>query len=80
MTMSQRDTVRAAVIRDLLENLEELLVASLVIPAVEQPQRWSTDAEKITGQLSRMLSSARARLPLPAPTPILDGADAERLR
>lgn len=80
MTMPQRDTARAAVIQDLLENLEELLVANLVIPDVEQPQRWSTDAEKITGHLGRMLSSARARLPLPAPTSILDVPAAERLR
>lgn len=63
MTMSQPDTARAAVI----QGLQELLVVSHVLPDIEQRPRCSTDAKKITGQLGRMLSSARHRLPLPAP-------------
>lgn len=65
--MSERDKSRATVIQDLLSDMEDLLLANLVLPEDEQWQQWSSDAEKITGQIGRMLESARSRLPLPLP-------------
>lgn len=67
MEMSEREKARATVIQDLLDGMEDLLLTNFVIPDDQRWRRWSCDAEKITGQLGRMLGTARDRLPLPPP-------------
>jgi hypothetical protein len=62
--MSVRNDARAAAIQELFDGLEGLLAAYHAIPEAERGQRWSADAEKITGHLSQLLSCTRSRLPV----------------
>jgi hypothetical protein len=59
---------RHAAIGDLLDALEEIVVFYRSIPAADQPQRWSNDAELVTGDVARKLSKARKRLVATIPT------------
>lgn len=66
------NTTRHAVIADLFDALEAMVVVYRSVPADEQVQRWSDDAERITGDVARHLSMARDRLSLTIPTAIPD--------
>jgi hypothetical protein len=59
---------RHAAIADLLDGLEEIVVFYRSIPAGDQVQRWSDDAELVTGDLARQLSKARKKLFATIPT------------
>jgi hypothetical protein len=53
---------RAAAIGDLLTALERLLITYQFVPETERECRWASDADRITGELSRQLAATRARL------------------
>jgi hypothetical protein len=56
------------VIDDLFDALEAMVLVYRSVPVDEQPQRWSDDAERITGDVARHLSAARDRLLATIPT------------
>jgi hypothetical protein len=53
---------RSAAIADLLDALEGLVATYRELPECERAQRCSTDAERITGELARLLSTTRSQL------------------
>jgi hypothetical protein len=59
---------RHAVIDDLFDALEAMIVVYRSVRPEEQVRRWSDDAERITGDVARHLSSARDRLLVTIPT------------
>jgi hypothetical protein len=60
--MSLGTATRHAAIADLFDALEAMVVVYRSVPAADQVQRWSDDAERITGDVARHLSAARERL------------------
>lgn len=59
-------------IDDLFDALEAMVVVYRSVPVDERLQRWSDDAERITGGLARHLSVARDRLSATIPTAVPD--------
>ena len=55
-------TSRYVAIAALFEALEELMSDYRSSPEGERVQRWSEDAERITGEVARHLAIARARI------------------
>lgn len=47
---------------ELFDALEAMLIIYRSIPEQDQARRWSADAERITGDLARYLSTARERV------------------
>ena len=60
--------VRAAAIAALLSHLEDIVVEVGAVPAAQRDALLARDADRITAQISRGLTAARARLAA-APTP-----------
>ena len=63
---------RSAAIAELFNALESLMVAYHALPDGHRLEQWSVDADRITGDVARHLSTARARIsstfsPRPAP-------------
>jgi hypothetical protein len=61
-------TPRSRAIGDLFTALEDLMISYNALPATERAERWTTDADKITGEIARQLASTRRRL---AANPVL---------
>ncbi|MFC4950161.1 hypothetical protein [Pseudonocardia sp. GCM10023141] len=55
-------TVRSAAFGDLFDAVEALMIRDQAPPDTERRQAWSADAERITGEIVRHLSLARAPL------------------
>jgi hypothetical protein len=55
-------TTRTQVVADLFDALEGLLIAYHALPEQDRAQRWSGDADRITGLVARHLAAARTRL------------------
>ena len=53
---------RSAAVADLFDALEGLLIAYQALPDEDRAQRWSGDADRITGEIARHLGTARSRL------------------
>lgn len=54
---------RSAAVADLFDALEGLLISYQALPDDEdRAQRWSGDADRITGEIARHLGTARTRL------------------
>ncbi|MFC4943170.1 hypothetical protein [Pseudonocardia sp. GCM10023141] len=54
--------MRSAAVSDLFDAVEALMIRYQALPDAERHQLWSADAERITGEVGRHLSVARARL------------------
>jgi hypothetical protein len=63
-------TTRHAAVADLFDALEAMVVVYRSVPADDQARRWSDDAERITGDVARHLSTARDRLSATIPTAV----------
>jgi hypothetical protein len=61
-------STRHAAIADLFDALEAMVVVYRTVPSDDQARRWSDDAERITGDVARHLSTARKRLSVTMPT------------
>lgn len=59
---------RTAAVADLFDALEGLLIAYHALPDSDRAQRWSGDADRITGEVARHLGTARSRLERTRPT------------
>jgi hypothetical protein len=55
-------TPRSRAIGDLFAALEGLMISYNALPAAERAERWTTDADRITGEIARQLASTRRRL------------------
>ncbi len=53
---------RSAAIAELFNALEALMVAYHALPEGHRREQWSADADRITGDVARHLSTARARI------------------
>jgi hypothetical protein len=53
---------RSAAVAELFDALEGLMVAYHALPEHERAQQWSADADRITGDVGRHLSTARTRI------------------
>ena len=53
---------RSSAVAELFDALEGLLIAYQALPDADRTQRWSGDADRITGEVARHLCTARARL------------------
>ncbi len=53
---------RTAAVADLFDALEGLLISYQALPDEARAQRWSGDADRITGEIARHLGTARTRL------------------
>jgi len=53
---------RSAAVADLFDALEGLLIAYNALSDEDRAQRWSGDADRITGEVARHLGTARSRL------------------
>ena len=62
MPDSPTAATRAAAIADLFTALEGLVFAYQFLPDAERSARTAADADRITGEVSRLLSATRARL------------------
>jgi hypothetical protein len=67
---------RSAAVGDLFAALEGLLISYQALPEGEREQRWTDEAELITGAVALHLSTARSRIaarsrPRPVPVPPL---------
>ena len=60
---------RSAAVAELFDALEGLLIAYHALPDGERTQRWSGDADRITGEVARHLCTARSRLARVCPQP-----------
>jgi hypothetical protein len=60
---------RSAAVAELFDALEGLLIAYQALPDDERAQRWSGDADRITGEVARHLCTARTRLARSYPQP-----------
>jgi hypothetical protein len=61
-------TSRYAAIAAMFTALGSLIDNYQAIPDHERPERWSRDAERITGEVARQLAIARMRLAAMPPT------------
>lgn len=59
---------RAAAIAELFESLDALMVAYQALPVEDRSRHWSADADRITADVARHLSAARARPALTFPS------------
>jgi hypothetical protein len=55
-------TTRSAAIAELFGALEELMTVYQAMSDGDRAQQWSVDADRITGEIARRLSTARARI------------------
>jgi hypothetical protein len=53
---------RSAAVGELFAALEGLMISYQALPDEEREQRWSSDAELITGAVALHLSTARSRI------------------
>lgn len=53
---------RTAAVADLFDALEGLLISYHALSDEDRAQRWSGDADRITGEIARHLGTARTRL------------------
>jgi hypothetical protein len=53
---------RAAAVAELFTALDGLMISYQLVPDDERESCWTADAERITGEISRLLATARARL------------------
>ncbi len=60
---------RSSAVAELFDALEGLLIAYQALPAADRAQRWSGDADRITGEVARHLCAARTRLARTCPQP-----------
>ena len=58
----QHSPARYAAIADLFKALEALIADYQALPEPERVQRWSGDADRITGEVARRLAIARAQI------------------
>jgi hypothetical protein len=58
---------RSVAIQDLFAALEDLMIRYGTLPEAERRARWSTDAERITGEIARHLHGARHRIAVAGP-------------
>jgi hypothetical protein len=64
---------RSAAVAELFDALEGLLISYHALPDGERTQRWSGDADRITGEVARHLGVARSRLARVCPQPDAGG-------
>ena len=57
-----RPASRAATITDLFAALDDLMLAYQLLPETQRQDSCANDADRITGEISRHLAAARARL------------------
>ncbi len=60
--MPSEPSARSAAVGELFGALEALMITYQVMTEAERNRQWSVDAERITGEVGRHLSVARARL------------------
>ncbi len=60
---------RSAAVAELFGALEGLLIAYQALPDADRAERWSGDADRITGEVARHLCTARTRLARTHPQP-----------
>ena len=60
---------RSSAVAELFDALEGLLIAYQALPDEDRAQRWSGDADRITGEVARHLCAARSRLARSYPQP-----------
>jgi len=62
-------------VAELFEALEALMIGYRLSPEAERVQRWSADAERITGEVARHLCAARTRIGQRPQAPQRDSAE-----
>ena len=63
MPAVDHSTTRHAIVVELFDALEAMLILYKSVPEADRVAEWSTRAERITGELGCHLHAARSRLP-----------------
>lgn len=66
---TRSSAARSAAIEDLFQALDRLMTTYQALPQIERTERWSADADRITGEIARHLHGARRRVSANAAPP-----------
>lgn len=55
-------STRYHAVRELFESLDALLVVYRSMPEDGRTRRWNADAERVTGEVARLLCTARSQI------------------